>query len=1613
MKIKRFNALLPFLSAVIIAAMVVPVGVLSPLPARADSGMMRWETVSTPNSVPNRNDILNTYTNTVATDPTGSEIRDLAMGDDGKTLIAAVTVDNRTIVDSNNPGPLGVLYTTANGGISWSTAAYLQLIRSTGWITGDHVYNVVIAPDDSKIWAVSVGDNGTGAFWGPQRIWVTQDGGANWNNAGVPALNGVEAISAMDISPDYGNGRDFMFATRSGNGSGHIYILKGRKFGSWSLQGPPTSGPMDLYAVKFSPTYSGDQTYVVVLADNSKTYYNIGTRDIFSNTTTSWIFVDNGISLASQSLLTLTSADLSLPSDFSGQSPALRRAFVSLVQTGIYRIDDTSVATLLPRAGINSIAFFGTYASGKLIIGSLYGSPCFAYVPTMYLDTPCTCAGSCGYPSLKPPTGAGNQGGCGGAVCSDNLTGIGAALVSWNPTGSIAYAATGSGMLTNILAVSTVSAKAFPPPHLPFPPTAMFTGALTSLNSDSSATLSFDYGLTTAYGSTTPPLTMNVLGAFAGIAGPLVNGMTYHYRAKAVGIPSGNVVYGADMTYYHNPLTVQTDSGVYVSDTSATLSGTLTSIGTDTSAALVFEYSIFPAPPPAPIPPPPPPYANVTAITTVNSAGTFSVTLTGLTTGQTVHFRASATGSPSALTVLGADVIYVHSSLAATTGNATYTPVNTATFNGTLDNLGIDPGVNVRFEYGLTTTYGTWTPWVPMVGTGSFSAVVGGLGIGQTYHYRAMAVAPVSGATAYGQDKTYTHALAVTTSYGVYLNATTATLNGELTKLDVDASANVFFDYGTDTTYGNVLGPWNLIATGTYSANTVPPPLTIGQIYHFRARAVGVPSGAIVTGPDMVYVHGYPWWKMWISALIPNDESAFSISRNNGDTWNQLSLIDTTIDWFNDVAVAADGTTLYLASVHRNIGWGCNEFDSVWRSTISPGVAAPLPAFAPIGTYWERVFMHTTSACCGIPQTDLPILRVVPSCTDSSDGGVVAWAARFAPSSTTGGGVMAWSPDYGDYWSAIRPRYLVEDFAFESSMVIYVAGITGMVQKLVYTGTAWSTNLPGAYSGVIPHTITARNGKVLVGANMISTFEGTPVAYSADSGSSFQTYRDDIPVKGMVHAIFDTDFEKNRFIYAAVGDNVTGTVYRNTAPVFTRWTDNDMMDVSNGDSGADWLAEVPPVGPNPPHLISYYGIVMAFTGNGQPALYAAHDNITTAHFGITRSNSAVCRTLDPRNGMPKPGVYWDCLDVFQPPTPDVVHFTLEPTSLKAGGCCSINTNTTLYAIDNESGFSMDSVNISFTGDIPAFIAAWSAVLPGRYLQSPGYNPGNNQGMLWSYTDCLAKKGPVLRTPADKALVGADPVTGRNQQIDLTWEQLCLSTVYELQVAKDAAFTLRINPAVSNSGNITAVVGSIRAAMDEINMTNPGMWLSPAALPEAGAPYFWRMRSYRSATGQIAISPWSEARSFSVKPGFIVNSPYYGVQLLAPDNGCMGCRVRPASFSWSPWKEATTYEFILSKDPEFAQVLKQASTSSTGYEYDGALDYDTNYFWRVRATEVNGQPIPSDWSATFSFRTEEAPAAPGEPPAGQDTPLWVWLIIGLGTVLVIVTLVFILRTRRQF
>ena len=79
----------------------------------------------------------------------------------------------------------------------------------------------------------------------------------------------------------------------------------------------------------------------------------------------------------------IITADLELPSDFSGSNPSLRRFYVSTdaiaagVQSGVYRVDGTVVyrikpPTTVPTSGrISTIAYLGTYAEGVLLAGEV------------------------------------------------------------------------------------------------------------------------------------------------------------------------------------------------------------------------------------------------------------------------------------------------------------------------------------------------------------------------------------------------------------------------------------------------------------------------------------------------------------------------------------------------------------------------------------------------------------------------------------------------------------------------------------------------------------------------------------------------------------------------------------------------------------------------------------------------------------------------------------------------------------------------------------------------------------------------------------------------------------------------------------------------------------------------------------------------------------------------------------------------------------------------------------------------------------------------------------------------------------------------------------------
>jgi hypothetical protein len=142
----------------------------------------------------------------------------------------------------------------------------------------------------------------------------------------------------------------------------------------------------------------------------------------------------------------------------------------------------------------------------------------------------------------------------------------------------------------------------------------------------------------------------------------------------------------------------------------------------------------------------------------------------------------------------------------------------------------------------------------------------------------------------------------------------------------------------------------------------------------------------------------------------------------------------------------------------------------------------------------------------------------------------------------------------------------------------------------------------------------------------------------------------------------------------------------------------------------------------------------------------------------------------------------------------------------------------------------------------------------------------------------------------------------------------------------------------------------------------------------------------------------------------VVTPYLGAQSLNPVHDADNIPVSSIAFSWTPFTDATEYEFVLARDSALTDIIVQESLPTTAYRYGGRLDYDTPYFWQIAATK----PLPSEPSPVFSFTTESKPSPPPEAPPLYDQLLQ-WLQISvlinvLGFV-IIVTMMVLFRSRR--
>ncbi|MCP5048005.1 MAG: hypothetical protein GY940_12585, partial [bacterium] len=364
-----------------------------------------------------------------------------------------------------------------------------------------------------------------------------------------------------------------------------------------------------------------------------------------------------------------------------------------------------------------------------------------------------------------------------------------------------------------------------------------------------STTVTFEYGTDTSYGSTVTadqsPVTGSSNNAVSAVLTGLAGNTTYHYRVVATN--GSGTTYGADETFFTAVAvapTATTDAATNVTDSGATINGTVNANGNVTTVTFEFGPSTS--------------YGRVFNASPGTVSGTsdtaVSFDLSSLPVGATFHYRVVA--SSSAGTTYGADMTFTTTAPipTAVTGAATSVGTTTATLNGTVNANGVNTAVT--FEYGTTTSYGSTitADQSPLTGSSDTAVTVNLIGLtpNTTYHYRV--VAQNEHGTAEGSDMTFTTDPVLPTAVtqpASGVGAASATLNGTVNASN--DSTTVTFQYGTTTSYGSTVTAIQSPVTGSsdtaVSANISG--LAPNTTYHFRVVAQN--SGGTVDGADLTF----------------------------------------------------------------------------------------------------------------------------------------------------------------------------------------------------------------------------------------------------------------------------------------------------------------------------------------------------------------------------------------------------------------------------------------------------------------------------------------------------------------------------------------------------------------------------------------------------------------------------------------------------------------------------------------------------------------------------------------------------------------------------------------
>ena len=344
----------------------------------------------------------------------------------------------------------------------------------------------------------------------------------------------------------------------------------------------------------------------------------------------------------------------------------------------------------------------------------------------------------------------------------------------------------------------------------------------------------------------------------------------------------------------YTPPTVTTGNASNVTPTSATLNGTLVSLGSSSSLIVSFEWGTTTA------------YGNETIVGTRTTTGSFSANLASLVPYTTYHYRAKAVGDCPAVgnntTFTTPQIMHTLTMAVNGSGNTTPAMGSYSYAEGSVVSISAAPAAGWHFsnwsanvadpssasttvtmdaDKTVTATFAQdqYTLTINIVGQGNVTRLPNQA----TYTYGSsvqLTAVPQGGwsFSSWSGDlsgstnpdtivmngnrtvtATFTHPPAVATDSAQNVTSGSATLRGVLNDKGTAASVSVSFEWATDNYYTNngnsynneTTPPWPMLSTGAFSfaLGDLSPQTT----YHFQAKATGQGTAY---GADMTFTAG-------------------------------------------------------------------------------------------------------------------------------------------------------------------------------------------------------------------------------------------------------------------------------------------------------------------------------------------------------------------------------------------------------------------------------------------------------------------------------------------------------------------------------------------------------------------------------------------------------------------------------------------------------------------------------------------------------------------------------------------------------------------------------------